>query len=45
MWFSSLSLAGDGQEELEFGRKLVLGVEAIGEVNSSDSAISMNLNA
>ena len=45
MAFSSLSLAGDGQEELEFGRKLVLGVEAIGEVNSSDSAVGVNLNA
>jgi len=42
---SSLSLAGDWEEELEFGRQLVLGVEAIGEVDSSNSAVSVNLNA
>jgi hypothetical protein len=42
---SSLSLAGDWEEELELGRELVLGVQAIGEVDSSNSAISVNLNA
>ena len=40
-----LCLSGNGEEELEFGRKLVLGVETIGEVNSSDSAVRMNLNS
>ena len=42
---SSLSLASDWEEELELGRQLVLGVEAVREVNSSDSAVSVNLNA
>jgi hypothetical protein len=40
-----LGFAGDGQEELELGWQLVLGVQTIGEVNSSDSAIGMNLHS
>ena len=42
---SSLSLAGNWEEELEFGGQLVLGVQAIGEVDSSNSAVCVNLNA
>ena len=38
-----MGFAGDGQEELELGWQLVLGVQTIGEVNSSDSAVSVNL--
>ena len=40
-----LSLACNWEEELELGRKLVFGVEAIGEVNSSDSAVGVNLHS
>ena len=39
MWLSS-----NWQEELEFWGQLVLGVEPVGEIDSSDSAISMNLD-
>ena len=38
-----LGLAGHGQEELELGRELVLGVESVGEVDSSDSAVRVDL--
>ena len=38
-------LASDGQEELEFGRKLVLGVESVGEIYSSDTAVGVDLNS
>ena len=41
----SLWLTGNWQEELEFWGELVLGVESIGEIDSSDSAVSMNLNS
>ncbi len=40
-----LCLASDGEEELELGRELILGVKAIGEVDSSDSAVGVNLDA
>ena len=40
-----LGLAGNGEEELELRRQLVLSVETIGEVDSSDSAVGMNLDA
>ena len=41
----SLRLSGNGQEELELGRELVFGVESIGEVDSSDSAVSVDLDS
>ena len=41
----SLWLTSNWQEELEFWGELVLGVESIGEIDSSDSAVSMNLNS
>jgi len=34
----------DGQEEFEFGRELVLGVEAVGEVDAADAAVGVNLD-
>ena len=37
-------LSGDGKEELEFRREFVLGVEAVGEVYSSDAAGSVDLH-
>lgn len=40
-----LGLAGHGQEQLEFGGQLVLCVEAIGEVDSSDPAVRVNLHS
>tara|TARA_B110000503_G_C6947994_1_gene329822 strand:- start:250 stop:693 length:444 start_codon:yes stop_codon:yes gene_type:complete len=40
-----LWLTSNWQEELEFWGELVLGVESIGEIDSSDSAVSMNLNS
>ena len=42
---SLLGLAGNGQEQFEFGRELVLGVESVREVNSSDSAVGVDLNS
>ena len=39
-----LSLASNGEEKLELRRQLVLGVKAIGEVDSSDSAVGVNLD-
>ena len=38
-------LTGNWQEELELWWELVLGVESIGEIDSSDSAVSMNLHS
>ena len=40
-----MGLAGNGQEKLELGRKLVFGVEAVREVDSSDTAVSVDLNS
>ena len=40
-----LSLASNGEEKLELRRQLVLGVKAIGEVDSSDSAVGVDLDA
>ena len=37
-------LAGDWQEQFEFGWQLILGVEPVGEVDSSNSTIRMNLH-
>ena len=42
---SLLRLSGDGQEELELGRELVLGIESVGEVNTSDSAVGVDLHS
>jgi len=41
----SLWLTGNWQEELELWWELVLGVESIGEIDSSDSAVSMDLHS
>ena len=38
-------LTGNWQEELELWWELVLGVESIGEIDSSDSAVSMDLHS
>lgn len=46
MWRrSGVGLAGDGQEELELGRQLVLGVQSVREVDSADTAVSVDLNS
>ena len=45
IYYSLLSLASHGEEELELWRQLVLGIEAIWEVNSSDPAVCMNLHS
>jgi hypothetical protein len=37
--------AGDGEEELEFWGEFVLGVEAVGEVNSANAAVSVDLHS
>jgi len=41
----SLWLSSDWQEELEFGGKLILGVKSIGEVNSANTAVGVDLNS
>ena len=41
----SLWLTGNWQEELELWWKLVLGVESVGEIDSPDSAVSVDLNS
>ena len=41
----ALRFSCNGQEKFEFWRKLVFGIESVGEINSSDSAVSMNLNS
>ena len=41
----ALSFAGDRQEQFEFRRQLVLGVKSIREVDTTDSAVSVNLNS
>jgi len=38
-------LASNGKEELELGRKLILSVESVGEVYSSNTAVSMDLDS
>ena len=40
-----LGTSGDGQEKLEFWGQLVFGVESVGEVNTTDSAVSVDLNS
>ena len=45
-WRCSLGgLAGNGEEEFELGRQLVFGVESVGEVDSSDTAVGVDLNS
>ena len=41
----SLRLSSNWQEELEFGWQLVLGVQPVGEVNSPNPAVGVDLNA
>ena len=41
----SLGTASNGQEKFEFWGKLVFGVEAVGEINTTDSAVSVDLNS
>jgi hypothetical protein len=40
-----LLLASHGEEQLELGWELILGVETIGEVDSSDTAVSVDLHS
>ena len=40
MWFTS-----NWQEKFELWRKLIFGIESVGEVDSSDSAVGVDLNA
>jgi len=40
-----LWLTSNWQEELEFWGELVLGVESVGEIDSSNSAVCMDLNS
>jgi len=40
-----LGLAGDGQEKLELWGELVLGVQAVREVDSADAAVSVDLDS
>ena len=41
----SLWLTGNWQEKLELWWELVFGVESVGEIDSSDSAVSVDLNS
>ena len=38
-------LAGDGEEELELGGQLVLGVQSVREVDSADAAVGVDLDS
>ena len=40
-----MGLTSNGQEQFEFGRELVLGVESVGEVDSSNSAVGVDLDS
>ena len=40
-----LGLSSDGQEKFEFWGELVFGVEAVGEVNSANAAVRVDLYA
>jgi len=44
---SSLTLrfTGNWQEKLEFWGELVFGIESVGEIDSSNSTVCMNLNS
>lgn len=37
--------ASDGEEELELGWQLVFGVKSVGEVDSADAAVRVDLNS
>ena len=39
------STSGNGQEEFELWGKLVFGVESVGEIDTTDSAVSVDLNS
>jgi hypothetical protein len=39
------STSGNGQEEFELWGKLVFGVESVGEIDTTDSAVSVNLDS
>jgi hypothetical protein len=41
----ALGFAGDGEEKLEFWGELVFGVEAVGEINTTDTAVGVDLNS
>ena len=41
----SLGFTGNRQEQFEFRGKLVFCIESIGEINSSNSAVSVNLHS
>jgi hypothetical protein len=41
----SLSTASNGQEKFEFWGQLVFGVESVGEIDSTNSAVSVNLDS
>ena len=41
----ALRFTGNWQEKFEFWGKLVLGIESVGEIDSSNSAVSMDLNS
>ena len=40
-----MGFAGNGEEKFELWGELVFGVQAVGEVNSTDSAVSVNLDS
>ena len=40
LWF-----AGNRQEKFELGWELVLGIQSVGEIDSTDAAVCMNLNS
>ena len=41
----ALGLASNGQEELELWGQLVLGVQAVGEVNAANTAVRVDLHS
>ena len=41
----TLWLSSDRQEQFEFRWQFVLGVESVGEVNSADTAVGVDLNS
>ena len=41
----ALGLASDGEEKLEFWGQLVLGVKAVGEVDTANTAVSVDLHS
>jgi len=41
----ALGLSSDGKEEFEFWGELVLGVEAVREINAANTAVSVDLHS